>query len=546
MKIYFHRFWGGFFDQTNPVDVRFFIELFTKVFEEPCEIGDIDTSDTLCETVYSSSALDLKQWKKTILFSGESKRSHIDTNLYTLVLCGERNHNNIINCPLFIPFLWCKNSISSLENRPSITDVPPQSIVAIISNSNGEIRNQLLDSIEKAGISIAYGGSHRNNIGFKFPGEYGSDDFITFISNFKFVISMENSQDDTYITEKICSGFLANTIPIYWGSLRVGDYFNPERFIHMDDKNPEEAISKIKYLESNPEAWLSMVNKDIFTGKTLWRTMDDIARDCKAVLYPSPLFPHIQQIYFLCSPIHEYDKYQRLLYMIQQLGLKDYMYTFLAPTWGTTISPDTYSYHVRRMFRDMFSWWHGPEGLKYSSLSLILNYKALFEDSVKRYAPSACIVSFESDVLPLHNTLYNLPNFLNFCYSNRQTWGCIHFGYGSKCRDDDGREVVSTNGTFSLISHINTRCTDTMIWKTSSIQAILEYMNETEEYSEPIDHYLSRYFETRAPLMNTWSSHVFFKQSSNYLDYGPGAELCPKHQAECHIEGEVPLRQRGQ
>ena len=37
----------------------------------------------------------------------------------------------------------------------------------------------------------------------------------------KFIISMENSIGDTYITEKVLHGLLADTIPIYWGTNNI-------------------------------------------------------------------------------------------------------------------------------------------------------------------------------------------------------------------------------------------------------------------------------------------------------------------------------------
>jgi len=534
MKVYFHKFWSGFFDRTNPVDVRFFLELFTKVFDEECHVGTIDDSDILCDTVYNGSALDYKTWKKRILFSGESERG-IDKSRYDLVLCGERTHDNVVNCPLFVPYLWCKGV--DLQSNP-ITEVPPQEVVAIISNANGSVRNSLLESMEKAGIPIVYAGTYKNNTGFTIPGIYGNDEFIEFVSQFKFVISMENSRDDTYITEKICTGFLANNIPIYWGSTRVTDYFNPDRFINMNDNT--DAITQIKEMTS--EKWLEMVNKPIYTGGYLWRTLDDIVRDCKVIFNAFPMFPNVKQIYFLCNKTYEAEKYKMLTSMIKQLGIPPYIYTFLAPTWGTELSVDTYSHHVRSTLHDMLPWWYGPETLKYGSLSLILNYRELFEDITKRYASSAMIVSFESDILPIYPALDRFPDFLNFCNINKSTWGSIHFGYGSKCRDDSDLPIVASNGEFSLIRHVNTRCTDTMLWQGWCAENILKYMKETEEYSEPIDHYLIRYFETRAPLYNMWSSHVFFKQTSNYAEYPPNTQLCHKHYATCHIEGEVPLR----
>jgi hypothetical protein len=548
MKVYFHKFWGGFFDKTNPVYVDFFLELFTKVFDEPCEIGCLEESDILCETVYEESAFYTKPWKRTVLFSGESERTHVNKSLYTFVLCGERNHGSIVNCPPFVPFLWCREHSAKQDLIGSpVKEVPPQSVVAIISNPCGDVRNSLLDTMEAAGIQIVHAGSYRNNTGFTLPGIYCDDGFIEFIRSFKFIISMENSVGETYVTEKICSGFLAGIIPIYWGCPRVGDYFNKDRFIQMDPANQGEAIQVIKDLDTNPAKWLSMVNEPVFTGGSHWRTMDDLVRDCKAVLYPCPLFPNVRQIYFLCKKEFEPQRYASLTNTIQRLGIPEHMVKFLAPTWGTLLTTDTYSHHVQHRLNDLLPWWHGPESIPFAALSVILNFRALFEDITKRYAPTEMIVTFESDVIPIYDCIFNLPRFLNFCASPsvKERWGCIHFGYGTKCRDDDGREIVADDGEFSLINHTNTRCMDSFLWQGSCVEKLLDYMKETEDYSEPIDHYVSRFFETRYPR-HCWSSHVFFKQSSTYLEYPAGTTLCPKHRADCTAAGEVLLRQGGQ
>jgi hypothetical protein len=81
-----------------------------------------------------------------------------------------------------------------------------------------------------------------------------------------------------------------------------------------------------------------------------------------------------------------------------------------------------------------------------------------------------------------------------------------------------------------------------MIWQGGCVEKILNYMKETEEYSEPIDHYFMRYFETRDPFCHVWASHAFFKQTSTYLDYPPNTQLCQKHFADCYAAGEVLLR----
>jgi hypothetical protein len=98
---------------------------------------------------------------------------------------------------------------------------------------------------------------------------------------------MENTWQETYITEKIVNGFLANTIPIYWGTNKVFDYFNKDRFIYIENTNNESIVNVIKqigFLMKNSDKYLEMVNKPIFRDGFLNRTIDDIASDMKEFL----------------------------------------------------------------------------------------------------------------------------------------------------------------------------------------------------------------------------------------------------------------------
>jgi hypothetical protein len=273
MKIYFNGFWNGFIDKTDPVNNIFFLDLFEKVFNTKCEIGNINDSDILCESLFGRSILNYKKWKYTFFFSGESYLKW-DTSNYDIVLYGQRNHDNVINCPLFIPYLYCNNKIDYLENSHHVYNIPKKEIVAIISNPNGILRNYFLNELEKK-YNITYAGKYKNNIGYNLDVMYNSDSFYDYIKNFKIIISMENSKEDTYITEKITHGFLAGTIPVYWGSDRITDYFNSDRVIILKN-DINNTINRIDEILKNDNEYLNMVNKPVFNNNKLWRDINDI------------------------------------------------------------------------------------------------------------------------------------------------------------------------------------------------------------------------------------------------------------------------------
>ena len=82
-------------------------------------------------------------------------------------------------------------------------------------------------------------------------------------NQYRFALTMENTKAEGYITEKILMAFLAGNIPIYYGTKEIFDIFNKEAFIYYDIDNPEEAISKIKFLEENPDEYDRMLNENI-------------------------------------------------------------------------------------------------------------------------------------------------------------------------------------------------------------------------------------------------------------------------------------------
>ena len=55
------------------------------------------------------------------------------------------------------------------------------------------------------------------------------------LNDYMFSVTLENAQYRTYITEKLMDCFVTGTIPIYWGSPDIGDYFNEDGIIKFTD-----------------------------------------------------------------------------------------------------------------------------------------------------------------------------------------------------------------------------------------------------------------------------------------------------------------------
>ena len=116
---------------------------------------------------------------------------------------------------------------------------------------------------------------------------YNSNEILNFYSQYKFVICLENTKQETYITEKIINGFLAKTIPIYWGSDSIYDYFNKERFINIPNLSEtmiNKVIGEIISIITDDSKYLEMVNKPIFNDNQLNKDTSDIANDIKLII----------------------------------------------------------------------------------------------------------------------------------------------------------------------------------------------------------------------------------------------------------------------
>ena len=520
MKVFVHGFWSGFIEETNAVNASFFIDLLKGVYNTDIELGNFEESCILLETIFSDKTyLFDKEWKHTFLYSGESRLNKWHSH-YSCVLYGERNHSNIINVPLFIPNLYCSKNL--LQDPVKYTS-KPKNICSIISNPGGKDRNYLIDRIEEF-IHIDHAGCYKNNIGMV-SAYYNSQEFIEFVAGYKFIISMENSREDTYITEKILHGFRAGCIPIYWGSENITDYFNEDRFINMNsNQDIGKNIEKIKLLIEDEKEYQEMCSKPVFKDSKLELTIENISSNIRNLLFPDA-FPDISKIYFICSPEFEPVRYERLNKMLKNLSMSQDKAKFICPTYKQTITEDLLTEYTSndRVLRLR------SLRMKKAELSLFLNYKAVLEDIRKNFKDGIFFI-FESDVLPLDN-VSEINSLLQSLKIHKTDWDIVHCGgissddelFGNtytpwlQCHRDYPiyepciRDFLPTQ----LVRKFHTRCTDSFIWNYSGIVKFIDYMNKNTDYSVPFDYYMINKFEQDKTLRHYWSIISYFIQGSN-------------------------------
>ena len=287
----------------HDMDLGFFYALLSRVFDDTVTRGSPQESQILLESIFGTTTrLYEKPWRATFLFVGESDRNiqHWRRNHrlqdYSCVLKGEPDRERIVNVPLFVLYSYCYGFTERFVFSPerirnprlhACTRIPPKDVCVIVSNgTNQEGRNAFFDQLERRNIRVDYAGAYKNNVP-RVPYPICSPHFVSFVSQYKFIVSMENSRNATYITEKILHGFAANTIPIYWGSDHVGDYFNEARFIWVKSWDPvvvDAAIERMVALANDPEAYLEVINQPIYKDNRVPFPMDVLAEKIKTVL----------------------------------------------------------------------------------------------------------------------------------------------------------------------------------------------------------------------------------------------------------------------
>jgi hypothetical protein len=299
MKLYLNLFF-------NNLDLTFFYKIFEKTFNTKIELSTLEDSEILFESVFGNNTLLYhKKWVYTFLFIGESDRrlpAFMNNRLiqntfkhYSCVLKGELDNNNIINVPLFTLYSYAFNFTYNFMGFKDprfnnwITKIPPKNVCVIVSSPDSEGRDLFFNKLGEK-IHIDYAGAYNNNVP-QIDHFHCSHDFIKFVSQYKFIISMENSKNKTYITEKILHGFAANTIPVYWGSDYINEYFNEERYINVksfNDNDMNEAVDKILKLVNDNDKYLEIINKPIYKNNKNPFKIDDISNKIQRLLSITP------------------------------------------------------------------------------------------------------------------------------------------------------------------------------------------------------------------------------------------------------------------
>ncbi|MCK4650236.1 hypothetical protein KAT36_03300 [Candidatus Pacearchaeota archaeon] len=193
------------------------------------------------------------------------------------IITNNTRGKNILNLPFFLQVKQITDNLFKLEKKKTINLKKKKKFCCIIiSNESSFERIDFFKKLSKYKKVDCFGKTSLTNSDNSLLPKCWSDN-PKFLSQYKFVISFENSFEEEYITEKLVNTMLGNSIPIYRGAPNVSKYFNTNSFINYEDyeKNYDKIVDKIIQLDKNDKKynkilsrqWLTTLNKNNIARK---------------------------------------------------------------------------------------------------------------------------------------------------------------------------------------------------------------------------------------------------------------------------------------
>jgi hypothetical protein len=287
IKIDFVDFWPDLHKTDN-----YFYHLLCQKYQP---VIDCDDPDIVFMSCYDTQKHKYQTHRcKKIFFSGENRGAQCVVNgkwapfpfPYDILLTSDETAGKNVFLPLFVLYMNWFNCPDCHERDISfLTDIeqlkaPLASDDLLLRKVNGccflaknptaRERVQFCNQVKKH-IHVDCPGPVLNNCE-PIGGRGDQVQKIDFLRKYRLNIAFENSQHNGYITEKILHGLYTGAVPVYWGSSEASKFFNEKNFIHVGGRSDwDAAISKMKQIINNDQAYLDMVSQPAILQSTLDR-----------------------------------------------------------------------------------------------------------------------------------------------------------------------------------------------------------------------------------------------------------------------------------
>jgi len=220
-----------------------------------------------------------------VFYSGENLMSNrfseyrvaYEKRFFDLSLGFEKDHTNYLRLPIWLltlfdpeaDYIAIKEKVQQLT-RPCLDNRTGFCSIVASHDWNG-VRGRIMDNLSAVN-NITSGGTFRNNTNdLKIRFNNNKRDFI---SQYKFNICPENSDEPGYVTEKLFQAIEAGCIPIYWGAGNnpEPEIINNKAVIFWNDKaGKNELVEKVNDIWENESVY-----RDFFFQERLMPNASEI------------------------------------------------------------------------------------------------------------------------------------------------------------------------------------------------------------------------------------------------------------------------------
>ena len=266
-KVGFEYFWPTFFSTSERLFLTHLLSLIpNSIFE-----ADTKSCDVIYHSYFGNPFGEKNPDKKYIFFSGE--KYDIPTDQYTVSFCQKPDADKVVCYPFFFTMLHSHQPRYDMVLSENTNRERPEHFCAfIVGNPNAQVRViffQLLSAKYKKVFSY---GKVLNNVGYTADFLYNDPRQLQLLSKHKFAICFENTKtEDYYITEKLLIAKAAGCIPIYWGSNKCLELFDPNSFLYLEDdsiQGIDRLIAKIKLIDNNDKLYFEIKKRPLLTNET--------------------------------------------------------------------------------------------------------------------------------------------------------------------------------------------------------------------------------------------------------------------------------------
>ena len=305
-QVLFLDLWEGFDPNNNFFMDLFKANKFNVVCFEPKK--EEDYPDFIIQGPFSKTNELYPDTIPRIYFSGECESrypiNHKDERIKLFLTFNLRENERYMRLPIWVLYLdWFNKSIQTNQGHveqflrnPGImpltfsTEANPISFNQrrefcsfVVSNPNCNIRNIFFKKLSATYKKVNSAGQFLNNIGGPIGSNYeggGQGDATkhNYLTQHRFNICFENTQESGYITEKVLQAKLAGCVPLYWGEQNIAMDFDPRGIVNLTGKTLPEMIQTVKYLDEHPEEAAQIAKIPALSEELLWYWQNRLTR----------------------------------------------------------------------------------------------------------------------------------------------------------------------------------------------------------------------------------------------------------------------------